>query len=388
MNNPTPNDTNLIESVVELLKNDHWDGLGKLIEILINTAMQVERQNYLQAAPYERSADRTGHANGFKPKTVKTRVGELHLQVPQTRDGFYPQSLEKGLRSERALKLALAQMYISGTSTRRVAAITQELCGFEISSEQVSRATKLLDEQLQAWRERPLAPYRYVYLDARYEKCRENNQVLDVAVLIAKGVNHQGQREILGVSISLSEAELHWRAFLQSLVNRGLSGIELLISDSHPGLKAARSSVFPSVPWQRCQFHLQQNAQNYVQRKDDKPKVASALRSIFNAEDLEQANSLLKAKITAYEASNARLASWLEENVHEGLTVFKLPEALRKKLRTTNPLERVNREIKRRTRVVGIFPNTDACLRLVSALLMEASEDWQAGKAYIDPEFL
>ena len=388
MNSHTHTDSNLIESVVELLKTEHWDGLGKLIELLINTAMQVERQEYLKASPYERCVDRVSHANGYKPKTVKTRVGELKLQVPQTRDGFYPESLEKGLRSERALKLALAQMYLSGTSTRRVAAITQELCGFEVTSEQVSRATKMLDEQLNAWRERKLGSYRYIYLDARYEKCRENNQVLDVAVLIAKGINQQGQREIIGLSVSLSEAEVHWREFLQSLINRGLSGVELIVSDSHSGLKAARASVFPSVPWQRCQFHLQQNAQGYAQRKDDKPKIASAIRSIFNAEDIEQAKSLLKAKINAYEASNPRLSRWLEDNIPEGLTVFQIPEALRRKLRTTNPLERVNKEIKRRTRVVGIFPNTDACLRLASALLMEISEDWQSGKAYIDQELL
>lgn len=388
MNNHTHTDSNLIESVVELLKTDHWDGLGKLVELLINTAMQAERQNYLKAAPYERNSDRVSHANGYKPKTVKTRVGQLELQVPQTRDGFYPQSLEKGLRSERALKLALAQMYLNGTSTRRVAAITEQLCGFEVTSEQVSRATKMLDEQLNAWRERSLGSYRYIYLDARYEKCRENNQVLDVAVLIAKGVNQQGQREILGLSVSLSEAEFHWREFLQSLVSRGLSGVELITSDSHSGLKAARASVFPSVPWQRCQFHLQQNAQSYAQRKEDKPKIASAIRSIFNAEDVEQANTLLKAKVNAYETSNPRLARWLEDNIPEGLTVFQMSEALRKKLRTTNPLERVNKEIKRRTRVVGIFPNTNACLRLTSALLMEISEDWQSGKAYIDPELL
>ena len=201
---------------------------------------------------------RRGYANGFKPKAVRTRIGELALAVPQVRDGsFYPASLERGLRSERALKLALAQMYVQGISTRKVAKITEELCGFEVSTAEVSRCAALLDQELSCWRERRLdSPYGYVLLDARYEKVRHGGSVVDCAVLLALGVRADGKRELLGASVKLSEAEVHWRDFLTTLKDRGLCGVKLFVSDDHAGLKAARAAVFPGVPWQRCQFHL------------------------------------------------------------------------------------------------------------------------------------
>lgn len=360
------------------------EALPEMIRLLVNTAMQAERQQYLGAEPYQRSPERQDHANGYKPKTVKTRVGEITFAVPQVRDGnFYPQALEKGLRSERALTLTLAEMYVTGVSTRKVARITEQLCGYAVSSTEVSRATAQLDPILEGWRNRPLGLIPYLFLDARYEKVRLDGQVRDAAVLIAVGVTGSGKRQVLGVSVSLSEQEVHWRSFLQSLVSRGLSGVQLISSDAHAGLKAARLAVFGGIPWQRCQFHLQHNAQAYVPRQDLKAEVAADIRAIFNAPNRLEAEGRLTKTVQKYAKSAARLATWLEQNLPEGFTAFAFPEAHRRLIRTTNGLERLNREIRRRTRVVGIFPNEAACLRLVSAILMEVSDEWEASKAYL-----
>jgi transposase-like protein len=375
--------TELLEQVAE----QGLDFLPELIRIVINTAMQVERQKHLGVGPYERSAERQGRANGFKPKTVNTRIAPITFDIPQVREGgFYPQALEKGLRSERALMLALAEMYVQGVSTRKVAAITERLCGSEVSSAQVSRASALLDEVLEAWRNQPLGTVIYLYLDAMYEKVRLDGQVRDAAVLIASGVNLEGKRLILGVSVSLGEQELHWRDFLQSLVERGLNGVELIISDAHVGLQAARKAVFSGVPWQRCQFHLQQNASQYVPRLSMKRGVAADIRAIFNAPDRAQAEAQLRKTVEKYAHSASKLADWLEGNIPEGLTVFSFPGDHWRRIRTVNSLERVCLEIRRRTRVAVIFPNEASCLRLVSALLMEISETWETGKIYLSLE--
>lgn len=380
-------DFTLPAELLEQLSQQGFEYLPEMLRILVNAAMQAERQQHLGAGPYERTPERRGYANGFKPKTVQTRLGEVTFEVPQVRDAsFYPEALEKGLRSERALTMTLAEMYVQGVSTRKVAAITEQLCGTAVTSVQVSRATAQLDEVLQAWRTRPLGEIVYLYLDARYEKVRQDGQIRDAAVLIAAGVGREGQRQILGLSVALSEQELHWRTFLQSLVQRGLGGVRLIISDAHAGLQAARQAVFGGLPWQRCQFHLQQNAQAYVPRQDLQTEVAQDLHNLFNAPDLVTAQSWLKAAVAKYQPQAARLAAWLEQNIPEGLTVFAFPAAHRRRLRTTNMLERLNEEIRRRTRVVRLFPNEAACLRLVSALLMETSEAWQTGKKYLQVE--
>jgi len=300
--------------------------------------------------------------------------------------GFYPGALEKGLRSERALTMALAEMYVQGVSTRKVKAITEQLCGIEISSSQVSRAAAQLDEVLEAWRNRPLGEYIYLYLDARYEKVRQDGQVRDIAVLTAAGVNPAGYRDILGVSVAMGEQEVHWRTFLQSLVQRGLQGVRLIISDAHTGLRAARLAVFGGIPWQRCQFHLQQNAQAYVPRKSMLSEVADDIRTIFNAPDRTTAEAWLARTVKKYETSASRLADWMEANIPEGLTVFNFPRSHQRRIRTANLLERLSREIKRRTRVVGIFPSEAACIRLISAFLMEKSEAWLIGRIYLSFE--
>ena len=377
-------DSTLSAPLLEQLTTQGLDGLPDLFRVLLNAAMQIERQKHLGAAPNERTEARTGHANGYKDKTLATRIGQITVAVPQVREGgFYPQSLERGTRSERALKLALAEMYVQGVSTRRVAAITEQLCGFQVSSGQVSQAAQALDTTLEAWRQRPLAECPYLFLDARYEKVRQGGIVQDAAVLIAMGVDAAGKRSVLGVSVALSEQETHWRQFLQSLVGRGLCGVRLIVSDAHEGLKAARLAVFGSTLWQRCQFHLQQNASAYVPKQDMKPQVAADIRAIFNAQDRAEAEALLKRAVQRYATTAPKLATWMEQALPEGLAVFALPEAHRRLLRTSNSVERINREVRRRTRVASIFPNEASCLRLVSALLMEISDDWQAGKAYL-----
>jgi len=275
-------------------------------------------------------------------------------------------------------------MYVQGVSTRRVKRIVEEMCGMQVSSTQVSRAASQLDELLEAWRTRKLGSYRYIVLDARYEKVRQGGQVLDAAVLIACGVKAEGHRDVLGCSISLSEAEIHWREFLSSLKDRGVHGIELITSDAHEGLAAARKAVFPSIPWQRCQFHLQQNAGQYVPSQSMRQPVAADIRSIFQAPDREEAQRLLEKFIEKYTEKMPKLVQWAEENLPEGFTVFSLPATHRRRMRTTNLLERVNQEIRRRTRVVRLFPNEASCLRLVTALVMEISDDWQtADKRYL-----
>ena len=244
----------------------------------------------------------------------------------------------------------------------------------------------MLDEELETWRNRPLGEIVYLYLDARYEKVRQAGNVRDAAILMASGVKSDGKRSILGVSVSLSEAETHWRAFLEGLVKRGLHGVQLIISDDHAGMEAARKAIFTGIPWQRCQFHLQQNAGQYVPKKDMRREVAEDIRTIFNAPDRETAEIYLKKAIEKYSVIAPKLADWMEVNVPEGFTVFAFPKEHQRRLRTSNYMERLSQEIKRRTRIVRVFPNEPACLRLVSAILMEIGEEWEFGRLYLNLE--
>jgi len=376
-----------LDAAFAALLSNGLDGAGEALRILVNEASKIERNHFLNARPHERTAERIDYANGYKPKTVMTRVGQLTFDVPQVRGGgFYPSALEKGTRTEQALNIALAEMYVQGVSTRKVTDILVKLLGPEvsISSTQVSRAAEQLDTGLAAWRERPLDETPYLFLDARYERVREGGRLVDCAVLVATGITKDGHRRVLGVSVALSEAEIHWRAFLDSLIRRGLKGVKLIVSDAHAGLNAARRATLPSVPWQRCQFHLQQNAQAYVTRLDQRKPVAQRIRAIFNAPDRVEAERLLKQAIEFWATDAPKLAQWAEENLPDGFAAFDLPHGQRVRLRTTNGLERINREIKRRTRVASIFPNTASCLRLVSALLAEYDEDWMTGKIYLN----
>jgi transposase-like protein len=377
---------NTLDAVMELLIENGFEGFADVLRILLNEAMKIERDHALGAGLYERTDARRGYANGYKPKTVDTRIGKLSVDVPQVRGdvNFYPSALERGSRSERALKLAIAEMYVKGISTRRVTDVLEKMCGLDISSTQVSRVATLLDEQLAKWRERLLGAYPYLVLDAHYEKVRQNGSVLPCAVFTAIGVDTEGRREIVGVSVSLSEAETHWRRFLKRLKKRGLSGVTFIASDDHDGLKAALNAEFSGVIWQRCQCHLQRNAVRYVPKVSMRAEVAEDLRDIFNAKDRVSAEERLQHGVTKYSKSAPQLSEWLEENIPDGLNVFALPGKHRKRMRTTNMLERLHEEIKRRTRVARLFPNEASLLRLVSAIEMEISEDWIAGKRYLD----
>lgn len=377
-------------TILEHLISDGAKNLAPTIEMLLNEAMKFEREAALNAAPYERNTERKGYANGFKEREYASRLGALRIQIPQVRGlSFYPKCLEKGERSERALKLAVAEMYVQGVSTRKVTAITEELCGFEISSAQVSRCTALLDEELQKFRERPLTvKHAYVYFDAMYEKIRHNHSVISMATLIAIGVDEKGNREILGVCSRISEAEVHWRCFFEDLQKRGLSGVQLFISDDHAGMRAARRAVFPSIKWQRCQFHMAQNAQSYAPKKTMQSDLGETVRRIFQSPDYETAQEQKRKCIEKYKESAPEFVKWVEDNIEEGLTCFTFPQEHRKKIRTVNGLERLNKEVRRRTKVATLFPNTASCERLVTAVLQEVHEDWISGKRYLDMSLL
>ena len=380
-------DSNVTEAVVQLLNENGLAHMAEAIRLLLNEAMRLERSQVLEAGPYQRSENRLGYANGYKPKTVDTRLGPITFQVPQARGvPFYPSALERGIRSERALKLAIAEMYVQGVSTRKVTEVMRELCGLEVSTTQVSRATALLDQELTAWRNRFLGEYPYLFLDARYEKVRHGGTVVSCAVLIAAGVDAAGHRCLLGVSVSLSEAEVHWREFLASLQQRGLHGVRMIVSDDHAGLKAAREARLPGVPWQRCQFHLQQNAGQFAPRAAMRGEIAADVRAIFDAPDRIEADRRLQCAVQKYASSAPKLSTWLEANVPESLSVFALPRLHRRRTRTTNMLERLSKEIKRRTRVATLFPNESSLLRLVTAVLMEISEEWETEKMYLRME--
>jgi len=376
------------DSLLNLLLNEGLqNALPRIAEILINTAMLLERETHIGAAPYQRGVERNGYANGFKSRNFQTGIGALKLSVPQVRESdsvFCSSLLEKGSRSDRALKSAIATMYVEGVSTRRVTKVMEQLCGFEVSSGQVSKLNKQLDHEFEKWRTRPLPPIAYMTLDATYHKVRIDGVVRDCATLTAYGIRcADGKRIILGVSCALSEAEVHWRVFLNGLKERGIGIPSLVTSDAHSGLKAALKAALNGTPWQRCQFHLQQNAQEYVTKQDLKAKVAADIRAIFNADDRAHAEERLKQFVKIYSQSQPKLAAWAEENLPDGFTVFAFPEAHRRRLRTSNACENVNRQIKARTRVVGLFPSEESLLRLVSGVLTEISETWETGKAYL-----
>jgi len=379
-----------IEQILEvLMENGFEKSVPQVIEILVNTAMLAERETYLNAKPYERTEQRVDVANGFKPKTVKTRFGELNLSIPQTRQSdFYPRCLEKGIRSERALVATIAEMYIQGVSTKKVTKILEEMCGVEVSSMQVTRCAKQLDSELNTWRNRPLQSFSYLVFDARYENVRCDGTVKKLAVIWAIGITEQGTREVLGVSVSLSEAEIHWRNFMKGLTSRGLTGVKYIVSDDHSGLKAALFSIFPNVIWNRCHTHLARNSQSYISRVSRKNEIGAEIRDILQSPDLETAKFLLDRFMSKWQKLESRLVEWAEINIPEGFNVFSLPRALHKKLRTSNLIERMNQELKRRSTVVRIFPNEDSCLRLMSAIAMEIHEDWSTGRKYFSDDLL
>lgn len=379
MNTTDVNDTEIIE-MMQTLMNEGLQGFPAVMARIYNLAMRFERELHLGAKSYERTDERIGYANGYKPKTIRTAAGNIRLQIPQVRDTdrpFYPRSLERGSRSDRALRMAVAEMYIKGVSTRKVQSIFNELCDVNITADQVSRAMQELDGELQNWRTRPIGVVKVLFADATYHKARIDGVVVSVATFIVTGILEDGHRSILAVDADISENEVHWRKVLSSLVDRGMRGVRLVVSDSHDGLRAAREAVLPGIPWQRCQMHLQQNAQSFVTKQALKGEVASDIRSIFNARSLEEAKRILDELIEKYSKTQSKLAAWMEDNIPEGLTVFAFPAPVRQFLRTNNMEENLNKQIKSRTRLIPAFPNVDSLLRLVTAICVEISDEWE-----------
>jgi putative transposase len=361
--------------------------LRAIVGRVVQELLEAEMTEHIGAAPYERGEGRTGHRNGHKPRTLRTRVGTLNLLVPQDREGTFSTCLfARYQRNEKALVLALMEMYVEGISTRKVKDITEALCGTSFSKSLVSSLAGRLDAELKAWRSRPLTAkaYPYVFVDARYEKVRVNHRVVGQGVLVISAVRDDGLREILGVEVADTESEATYQELFRSLKARGLSGVELVVSDDHEGLKAAISRHFQGVSHQRCQVHYSRNLLGMVGATRRK-ELGADLRAIFAAPDREQALGIASSVAERWhKKGHEKVAEHIEEHIEECLTCLAFPESHRRRIRTTNGLERLNQEIKRRTRVVRIFPNRESCLRLVTALAVEQSEEWVTGRRYLD----
>jgi putative transposase len=362
--------------------------LREIVERVVQQVLEAEMTEHIGAAPYERGEGRTGHRNGHKPRALRTRVGTLNLLVPQDREGTFSTSLfARYQRNEKALCLALMQMYVEGVSTRKVTEVTEALCGTSFSKSLVSELAGHLDSELEGWRSRRLEAdaYPYLFVDARYEKVRVDGRVVSQGVLLVSGVRDDGFREILSVEVSDTESEATYQELFRSLKARGLSGVELVVSDEHQGLKAAISRHFQGVAHQRCQVHYARNLLGMVSHAKRK-QLAADLRGIFAAPDRCSALKLASSVANKWrlEKDSEKVAEHVEERIEECLSCLAFPESHRRRIRTTNGLERLNQEIKRRTRVVRIFPNRGACLRLVSALAIEQSEEWLTGRRYLD----
>jgi putative transposase len=361
--------------------------LAEVVQRVLQELLEAEMTEHVGAAPYERAAGRKGHRNGHKPRALRTRVGTLNLLVPQDREGTFSTRLfARYQRNEKALCLALMEMYVEGVSTRKVKDITEALCGTSFSKSLVSSLAGSLDAELRAWRERRLegTAYPYLFVDARYEKVRVGHRIVSQGVLIVSAVRDDGFREIVGVQVAGTESEATYQDLFRSLKARGLKGVELVISDDHEGLKAAVFRHFQGASWQRCQVHYARNLLGMVGAKGRK-ELAADLRAIFAATSSEQALGIASKVARRWrEEGHEKVAEHIEEHVEECLSCLAFPESHRRRIRTTNGQERLNQEIKRRTRVVRIFPNSQACLRLVSALVVEQSEEWVTGRRYLD----
>ena len=365
------------------------DVVRELFRDVLQEVLEAEMTETLQARPGERTSERLGLRSGSYSRTLITRVGKLELRVPQDRQGrFSTQLFERYQRSEKALVSALAEMYVQGVSTRKVKAITEELCGHAFSASSISDINKTLDEQLAQFASRRLdEQYPYLILDARYERVRENGTIHKRAVLVAIGINWDGRRCVLGVDLANRESISSWKEFLLGLRARGLTGVELVVTDDHAGLRAAIAEVLPEAAWQRCYVHFLRNCLDHLPRKGDDDCLRE-LRWIYERRNLGEARNDLAAWITKWESRYAKLVAWVEENIEETLTFYRLPAQHHKHLKSTNMLERLNEELKRRTHVVRIFPNAASCLRLVRALAVETHENWIEATRYLNMDLL
>lgn len=374
-----------ITAATQSVLTDDPDFLRLLVERVVQAVLETEMTAHLHAEPYERSAERRGYRNGSKSRQLNTRVGTLTLQVPQDRDGtFSTQLFARYQRNEKALVLALMEMYVEGISTRKVREITEVLCGTSFSKSLVSELAGQLDEELDAWRNHPLTETTYPYLsvDARYEQVRQDGRIVSQGVLIVAGVRADGHREILAVAVADTESEATYHQVFRDLKARGMSGVRLVTSDAHKGLKAAIDRHFQGASWQRCQVHFARDLVKMV-GAGRRGELAADVREIFAATTREQTMAISEAVAARWERSHPAVARLIEEGVEDCLACLAFPLAHRPRIRTTNGLERLHEEIKRRTRVVRIFPNAEACLRLVTALCVEQSEEWVSGRCYL-----
>jgi transposase-like protein len=365
------------------------DPIREVVQATLQQILECEMDELLQARRNERNEERTGYRSGSYERSFITRVGKLELRVPQDRAGrFRTELFERYQRSEKALFAALTEMYVQGVSTRKVKAVTEELCGHAFSASSISEITKQLDEQLEAFATRRLEEdYPYLIVDARYERIRIGGAIRSQAVLIAIGINWDGRRCILGVEVADRESRNSWREFLLSLRERGLRGVELVVSDDHAGLRAAVREVMPEAPWQRCYVHFLRNALDHLPRRRDDDCLRE-LRWLYDRRDAGEARRDLAAWLLKWQGRYAKLCDWVEANIEETLTFYRLPAQHHKHLKSTNMLERLNEEIKRRTHVVRIFPNEASCLRLVRALAVEMHENWIEATRYLNMELL
>jgi len=371
-----------------LLEADE-DFLKAVVQEIVQEVLEAEMEAALGAGKGERTATRVGYRSGYYSRTLVTRVGKLELRVPQDRQGrFSTQLFDRYQRSEKALVSALAEMYVQGVSTRKVKAITEQLCGEQFSAATISRINQKLDAELQQFARRRLSgEYPYLILDARYEKVREEGVVRRRAVLTAIGVSWEGRRCVLAVELANRESASSWKDFLLEMKQRGFSGVEFVVSDDHAGLRQAIAEVLPEAVWQRCYVHFLRNALDYLPRKAD-DDCRQELRWIYDRRDLEEARRDLAAWLQKWQPKYPRLCDWVEEHIAETWSYFRLPVAHHKHLKSTNLLERYHQEIKRRTVVVRIFPNAASCLRLIRALAVETHENWIEATRYLNMDLL
>jgi putative transposase len=376
-------------AAVQDLLNRSPDVLRELVRGVMQEMLEAEMNDTLGAAKSERTDARLGYRSGYYSRTLVTRVGKLELRVPQDRDGrFSTELFERYQRSEQALVATLAEMYVQGVSTRKVKAITEELCGHSFSASAISAINKRLDASLAAFARRKLGePFAYLILDARYEKVREGGIVASQAVLIAVGIDWDGRRQILAVDMANRESRSSWRDFLLGLRERGLHGVEFVVADDHAGLRAAIREVLPEAAFQRCYVHFLRNALDHLPRKAD-DDCLQELRWLYDRRSVEEARRDLAAWIAKWGSRYPKLVAWAEEAIEETLTFYRLPRRHHKHLKSTNMLERLNEEIRRRTYVVRIFPNSAACLRLVRALTVETHENWLEAHRYLNMDDL
>ena len=363
--------------------------LRPMVRAVIQEFLEAEMAEAVGAEKGERVQGRLSYRSGYYTRSLVRRVGKLELRVPQDRNGrFSTEIFERYQRSEKALVAALTQMYIQGVATRKVKAISEELCGHSFSASAISEINKKLDEELGRFARRQLdGEYPYVILDARYEKVRENGVIRSRAVLVAIGIEWEGRRQVLGVEMANRESATSWKDFLLGLKRRGLRGVVFAVSDDHPGLKRAIMEVLPEAYWQRCYVHFLRNALDYLPRKvaDD---CLVELRWLYDRRNVEEARRDLAAWLLRWQEKYPKLCAWVEENIEETLTFYRLPREHHKHLKSTNMLERLNQELKRRTHVIRIFPNEESCLRLIRALAVEIHEDWIEAHRYLNMEML